>query len=123
MALRTVLITGANSGVGYATATLLSSFPTYHVIMTGRSLPKLQAAKQVIEATGTVQSQLSILHLDVTDLSTITAAAKQVEEQHGHLDVLINNAATGIRIPDMQTRLTEAYKTNVIGPALWRRID
>ncbi|KAI9714575.1 MAG: hypothetical protein M1812_006380 [Candelaria pacifica] len=113
-----VLITGANSGVGFAMAKVLVSAPeAFHVIMTGRSLEKVNSAKAEIDAAG-IRGSLSTAQLDVTDDKSIEHAVKQVEETHGRLDVLVNNAGIGNIDPDTRTRLQLSLNTNVIGPAL-----
>lgn len=121
MTCRVVLITGANSGVGYATTQVLAAAPeNFHIIMTGRSLAKVQQAKTEIESTDpSTKSHLTALHLDVTDSKSIRAAAESVSQQFGRLDVLINNAAVGgSKNPDITARFQYAMDTNVIGPAI-----
>ncbi|PWU59435.1 dehydrogenase, partial [Micromonospora globispora] len=59
--------------------------------------------------------------LDVTDEASVAAAAKLVEHEYGHLDVLVNNAgivrADGAGLPSATTLATlrEVYETNVFG--------
>lgn len=125
-----VLITGANSGVGLGIAQVLSSvlLPTstgsrpYHVIMTGRSLAKVEAARATLLETGD-ESMISTLELDVTSPDSINAAAATVKERWGKLDVLISNAGIYTRDSDPPTNdlaaeLTKSFLTNVTGPAL-----
>ena len=119
MASTIVLITGANSGVGYATSKILAeASPNYHIIMASRSLPKLDAALSELSFLSTIKGTLSALQLDVIDQNSISAAAAQVEQSYGHIDVLINNAAIGCRDPDLAKRLRISLETNAIGPAL-----
>lgn len=120
MSTRIVLITGANSGVGFATTKVLASStsPTFQVIMTGRNLAKVNAAKsELINDTPNFADRLSVLHLDVTDKGSITAAVEAVKKEYGHLDALINNAAVGNTSPDTQTRFRASFEVNVTGPA------
>ncbi|KAJ9656324.1 hypothetical protein H2198_005007 [Neophaeococcomyces mojaviensis] len=122
-AFRIVLITGANSGVGYATSKVLATAtttPSFHVIMTGRSFEKVQKAKAELEQeiSATATGTLTALQLDVTDAKSVEDVAKYVKENHGHLDALINNAANGSRDSDLVTRLRLCFDTNVIGAAL-----
>lgn len=58
------------------------------------------------------------MQLDVTDETSIQAAATNVQEQFGHLDVLMNNAGVASRHPDIKTRLQLCMDTNVIGPTV-----
>ncbi|KAH8821439.1 short chain dehydrogenase/reductase [Xylogone sp. PMI_703] len=109
---------GANSGVGYAASKVIANASKdYHVIMTGRSLQKVGTAKSEIEAAG-IKGSLSAVQLDVTDEKSIAKAVQLVEEQHGKLDALINNAAVGNIDDDIRTRFQVSLETNVIGPAL-----
>ncbi|KAI1616923.1 short chain dehydrogenase/reductase [Exophiala viscosa] len=117
---RVVLITGANSGVGLAaTKVLITAAEEFHVIMTGRSLEKVLAAKNEISSSNPESaSRLSTIQLDVTDSLSVEAAAKQVHETWGHLDALINNAAVGnIQSPDVRVRFQTCLETNVTGAA------
>jgi len=89
-----VLITGANTGLGFETVkSLLASSTAYHILLAGRSIDKAKAAATALQSSenGTVSS-LEALQIDVTDDDSILAAFKHVENSHGRLDVLINNA-------------------------------
>lgn len=105
-------IIGANSGVGYAAATVIAgASQAYHVIVAGRSQEKIEKAKSEIEASG-VKGELSTVQLDVTDQDSITQAASYVNQKFGRLDVLINNA--GVSPADFRT----CAEVNVTGPTL-----
>ncbi|KAI9728787.1 MAG: hypothetical protein M1834_007173 [Cirrosporium novae-zelandiae] len=114
-----VLITGANGGIGFDTAKALAMHsPTYHVILCSRSLPKGEKALSSIQALKP-PGTLSLLELDVNSPTSISAAAKQVSEQFGHLDTLINNA--GIYSPltlPLSDQLTANLRTNTLGSLL-----
>lgn len=86
-----VLVTGANQGIGLAIAKKLASEQEgYHVIMTGRRKNAIEEAAKTLQDQG-----LSVepLVMELTSDESIAAAAKFVAEKHGHLDVLVNNAA------------------------------
>ncbi|KUI56571.1 Carbonyl reductase [NADPH] 1 [Cytospora mali] len=86
-----VLVTGANQGIGLEiTRKLTTEHKDYHVIMAGRRKEAIEQAANKLQAEG-----LSVepLVLDVTSDDSITAAAKAIGDKHGHLGVLINNAA------------------------------
>ncbi|KAK9239232.1 hypothetical protein V1525DRAFT_398902 [Lipomyces kononenkoae] len=117
-----VLITGANSGIGFESAVALAQASAdFHVLLGSRSLEKGQKALNEIyssHATSLLGS-LSVLQIDVTDQSSILAARQDVETKHGKLDVLINNAGINvIRPTDMLTILRETFETNTFGPAI-----
>jgi len=88
---KNVLITGANTGIGYATAEALAKKGAT-VIMVCRNEEKgKRAQQQIIEKTGNPQ-----VDLHLTDLSSqqqIRTLAKSIREQYDALHLLINNAA------------------------------
>jgi len=88
------IVTGANQGVGLALVKHL-----YHtgatIYMAGRSLKKIQAAIDEVNATSPAPSTPAILkplELDLLDLGTIRPAAASFAAQESRLDVLWNNA-------------------------------
>ncbi|WP_026425147.1 oxidoreductase [Actinokineospora inagensis] len=83
---KTVLVTGANSGLGLRTARVLAGRGAL-VIMACRSVERGRAA------LATVDGPAELLTLDLADLASVRAAAAQVRERTGdRLDVLVNNA-------------------------------
>lgn len=83
---RIALVTGANQGIGLQIAKDLAA-NGLTVLLASRNLERGQAAAQTIEG------HVHPIQLDVTDPVSIQAAATQVEQQFGRLDILINNAA------------------------------
>ena len=110
--------TGANSGIGYATAKLLTSLPNHHIFIACRNRSKGDATVQALQKTSISPISVSSLELDVDDAKSIQSAAETITSQFGHLDVLINNA--GIYNPEepLEAQLTSSFRTNVTGPAL-----
>ncbi|MEU7895259.1 SDR family oxidoreductase [Nonomuraea sp. NPDC049152] len=82
------LITGANKGIGRAAAEQLAALGMT-VLIGARDLRRGEEAAAALRAAG---GDAHAVTLDVTDQASARAAAKQVEERFGHLDVLINNA-------------------------------
>lgn len=113
-----VLITGANKGIGFETARAIAS--TGHTVLMGARDPERgRTAAAKLTATGL---DVSYLPLDVTDERSLAAAAEHVQQHHGRLDILINNAAISkdrgrtpadLPIPDLR----EVIETNTIGAA------
>jgi NAD(P)-dependent dehydrogenase (short-subunit alcohol dehydrogenase family) len=87
------------------------------VILACRSATKASSALDALKATSP-SGTLSTLDLDVDSESSIKAAATSVSSTHGHLDVLINNAALGNCSPNVLERFEANLKTNVLGPRL-----
>jgi NAD(P)-dependent dehydrogenase (short-subunit alcohol dehydrogenase family) len=79
---RAVLITGCSSGIGHATAQRLAQHG-WTVYATARKPETIEDLRQAGCRT---------LALDVTDEASMQAAVKQVEDEHGAVGVLINNA-------------------------------
>jgi len=85
---KTVLITGASSGIGLATAQLFQR-QGWNVVATMRSPDKAPDALTKLE-------HVLCLRLDVTQPETIEAAIAQSLQQFQQIDVLINNAGYGL---------------------------
>jgi NAD(P)-dependent dehydrogenase (short-subunit alcohol dehydrogenase family) len=108
--MKTILITGASSGIGLATAKHFQA-AGWNVVATMRNP----------EATPELNSldRLIVLPLDVTDLSSIQAAVSATLEKFGNIDVLLNNAGYGLVGPMeavTPAQLERQFATNVYGP-------
>ncbi|XP_060781149.1 retinol dehydrogenase 14a [Neoarius graeffei] len=91
---RTVIVTGANSGIGKATAAELLRREA-RVIMACRSLERGESAAQEIRqhtGTGTGTGELLVRLLDLACLSSVRSFCAQINKEEPRLDVLINNA-------------------------------
>jgi retinol dehydrogenase 12 len=84
----TMLITGASSGVGLASAKALAGRGA-HVVLAVRNEAKAQPVKQGIEAAGGTAETLSV---DTSSLSSVRDAANRYLDSGKKLDVLMNNA-------------------------------
>ncbi|GAA98884.1 uncharacterized protein L969DRAFT_51213 [Mixia osmundae IAM 14324] len=118
-----VLITGANTGIGYETVKqLLTSNKAYHIIAAGRSLEKINTAVEELKSgTPKSHSTLSTAQIDVESDESIAKAAEAVEREYGYIDVLINNAGAQFD-KELQTGTmtlrqvwNRAYDINVTG--------
>ncbi|CAD0100762.1 unnamed protein product [Aureobasidium mustum] len=112
-----VLITGANSGIGFELAAQLLTRSSYHVIVTSRSHEKGQTAMQSLHSRD-LSGSSEYLQLDVTDDATIQAAAQTISKNHGRLDILVNNAAVSAMNPPLREQMRQAFDTNATGPAI-----
>jgi NAD(P)-dependent dehydrogenase (short-subunit alcohol dehydrogenase family) len=110
MATKTTLITGANKGLGRETARQLIA-DGHDVWIAARDRERGQRAATELGAR--------FVRLDVTDEQSAQAAAAEVADASGSLDVLINNAGIiGSRKPPREMTgddMREAYETNVFG--------
>ncbi|KAK3328983.1 hypothetical protein B0H66DRAFT_9669 [Apodospora peruviana] len=85
-----VVVTGANQGIGFEIAKKLGTeHSDYHIYVAGR---RKDAVEEAVAKLKPLNVSCEPLVLDVTSDESIAAAVKVVEEYHGHLDVLINNA-------------------------------
>lgn len=82
---RIALVTGANQGIGLQIATDLAA-SGLTVLLASRNLDRGKSAAQ------SLNGDIHAIQIDVTDIASIDAAATQVEQQFGRLDILINNA-------------------------------
>ena len=88
-----VLITGASSGIGKTSALRLAEAGA-HVLLVARSADKLEeTAAEIAELGG----MASIYQADASDLEDCDRLIAEVLENHGFVDILINNAGRSIR--------------------------
>ncbi|MFA5557450.1 MAG: SDR family oxidoreductase [Flavobacteriaceae bacterium] len=106
MSKKVVFITGASSGIGKAIAEYLQT-KNYSVYGTSRNPDKYP------------DSKINLLALDVTDSDSIQKAVNQLLEKENRIDVLINNAGTGITGALEEIPISEIkrnFETNLFGP-------
>jgi len=85
------VVTGAGRGIGAAIARKLAALGAV-VILCGRKREPLEStAAEIGEAGGRAE----VLPCDVTDLSSVEAAAQHIDKTHGRADILVNNAGIG----------------------------
>ncbi len=86
---KNVLITGATSGIGLATARLFAQ-KGYNLILTGRRADKLNKVKEQLDVGD--QLHVGILTFDVRNPAACTEAVGLLKEKNFNIDILINNA-------------------------------
>ena len=124
---RTVLITGAGSGIGRA-CTLTFLRAGWSVVLAGRRLERLQA---VIDEAGAAQPEAGVhertlaVATDVTDEAAVAALFAAARERFGRVDVLFNNAGIftqGVSIEDVTLAdWQRSVDTNLTGMFLCTR--
>jgi NAD(P)-dependent dehydrogenase (short-subunit alcohol dehydrogenase family) len=92
---RVVMITGASAGVGRAAAHAFAREGA-HLGLLARSQSALQAAKREVELLG---GSAIVLPCDVADPDKVEAAAAQLEEECGPINVWVNNAMASVFSP------------------------
>lgn len=105
---RAVLITGCSTGIGRAAALRLHR----------AGLPVYATARRPETLDGLAREGISILPLDVTDEESMTGAVKRVEDDHGAVGALVNNAGSGVygAVEDVPLDTARAsFETNVFG--------
>jgi len=114
---KVILITGASSGIGRATA-LACVKMGYHVTGTARRLDRLQSLQDEVNALPSPHGDFLAVQGDVTQAESMHNAVQLTVEKFGRLDVLVANAGVGHRgaivdseWDDMQTLL----RTNIDG--------
>ena len=90
---RVIVITGASSGIGRATAIKMATAGA-RVILVARGEEKLLETKKEIEATG---GRCWMYTADVSDMASCDALVARVLKEHGACDFLVNNAGRSIR--------------------------
>ncbi len=90
---RVVVVTGASSGIGRATALLLARHGA-KVMLVSRTKEKLDALRDEVEKDGGLAF---VYPADLADLEACDAMIRKVLADHGQVDILINNAGRSIR--------------------------
>jgi NAD(P)-dependent dehydrogenase (short-subunit alcohol dehydrogenase family) len=90
---RTVVITGASSGIGRASALKIAAAGGIPLLL-ARSEDKLQEVRAEIEATG---GTAYVYPTDLTDMDAIQATVNKMLAEHAAIDMLVNNAGRSIR--------------------------
>jgi retinol dehydrogenase-12 len=113
---RTILITGATSGIGKSTALALAARGA-RLILACRSQEKAQAVVAEI-ARGPGQADVTVVPLDLGDFASVRACADQVMRLPGPLHVLINNAGLAGVGGLTKDGFEVTFGTNHLGPFL-----
>jgi NAD(P)-dependent dehydrogenase (short-subunit alcohol dehydrogenase family) len=118
---RVAVVTGGNRGIGFEVCRQLAR-AGLRVLLTGRDPGRAEQAVRVLQGEG-----LDVIPhpLDVTDAASVSALEQYLRQQHGRVDVLVNNAGISVdqsrgihsildgRVIDA---LRETRETNLVGP-------
>jgi NADP-dependent 3-hydroxy acid dehydrogenase YdfG/tetratricopeptide (TPR) repeat protein len=105
-----VLITGATSGIGRATAEILAK-DGYNLILTGRRGDRLEALSTRFNAdyTGTTKT----LVFDITKYEEVEKAIQSLDNEWFNIDVLLNNAGLGLGLDPIHTGNLAQWETMI----------
>jgi NAD(P)-dependent dehydrogenase (short-subunit alcohol dehydrogenase family) len=90
---RRILVTGASSGIGLETALKIGDAGG-EVLLVSRTREKLEEVARQVEARG---GTAHVHAADLSDLEDVDRLAREVLDEHGGVDVLVNNAGRSIR--------------------------
>jgi len=102
------VVTGAGSGIGRVSAAALAA-DGWHVVVTGRRVDAITETCDRIEAAG---GSARPVPTDVSDEASVAALFASVEDNEGRIDLLFNNAGTGMA----------AHSIDEVPVAEWSRV-
>ena len=108
---RVVVITGASSGIGAATARALAA-DGHRLALLARRADRIEALAEEL-GDGAIA-----IAADVTDRGSIVAAASRVQDELGGADILVNNAGVMLLAPfssDQQAEIRQMVEVNLLG--------
>jgi NAD(P)-dependent dehydrogenase (short-subunit alcohol dehydrogenase family) len=114
---KTVLVTGANKGIGREVARQLAT-KGFHVFVGARNA---KAGRKAAEEIAKQAGKATFLEIDVADNDSVTTAAREFSDIRDHLDVLVNNAGIIVDGDDaiLETSddlVLKTLETNTVGP-------
>lgn len=115
--MKIALITGANKSIGYETVKQLAAQDCM-VYLGSRNLENGNKAVEQLKTEGYLN--LKAIQIDVTDLNSIVEARNKIEQEAGHLDILINNAGISGSFPQNASNaaiedIRKTFDTNFFG--------
>ena len=118
---KTCVITGANSGLGLASAKAIAAEGA-RVVMACRSLERAEAAAAEVRAH-VPAAELELVRLDLADLAQVRDAVAELLDRCPQIDVLMNNA--GLTVPERR-ETKDGFELHVgvnhLGPFLLTRL-
>lgn len=112
-----IVITGANTGIGLATAETFVK-DGHHVIIACRNPTKAKIAQQQLQSLN--KGQVDVIALDLNSLEQVNQAANEIIAKYEKIDVLVNNA--GMMTPELEATVDgyeKQFGVNYLGPFLW----
>ena len=107
---KTVLLTGASSGIGRATALALARQGA-RLLLTGRSTDRLEeTAAQCSQANEGSVADVAVVSADLSRPEDVAALAAACRQRFPRLDILIHNAAVGLYAPSYEAEPSQVRK-------------
>ena len=113
---KTILITGSASGMGFLLASHISQAANVKVILVDVDKEKLIRAKRLLSAEN---NQILAFKIDLSKPNEVDYLCHSVEEKHGYIDMLINNAGivNGLYLKDLTNeQIQNNFQINTITP-------
>lgn len=95
-ALKNIIVTGSNKGIGLGIVEHLASKPGWHIIMACRN-PELGEKSKAEVLAKHPGATVSLERLDVSDSKSIDAFVEAVKAKYNPIHVLVNNAGVGVK--------------------------
>ncbi len=114
---KVAVVTGGDGGIGLGMARGLARAGA-SIVVAARNPSKSALAVAELEALG---AKAVAIETDVASETSISALMERASEQFGHLDVLVNNAGTNVRLPAQELTLEQWHQvldTNLTGAFL-----
>ncbi|CAA7386337.1 SDR family NAD(P)-dependent oxidoreductase [Chryseobacterium fistulae] len=108
--MKTILITGATSGIGKSTAELLAKQGN-RIIICGRNIDVLESMKKALSSI----TEIFSLKFDVRNLEEVENAMNSLPENWRNIDVLINNAGNAHGLDPLSSGKTEDWDSMIDG--------
>ena len=111
-----VLVTGASSGIGLALCRVLVRDHDCHVLLGARDASKGQAClRSILSEIAGAEGKIEVLIIDVTDDTSVAAAAASIQSKGITLYALVNNAGVGLAQPGAPNNPLAILDTNLYG--------
>jgi short-subunit dehydrogenase len=111
---KTVIVTGASSGIGRETARLFAGAGS-NVVLAARDEERLQ---RLAEELGGYGGRVLVVPTDVTDRQAVERMAAMAAEELGRVDILVNNAGLGLHAllaEGSMENVRHVFEVNVFG--------
>ena len=111
----TVVVSGATGAIGSATAAVLARRGA-RVVLMARPTERLEA---LVERLGGADNRISLVPVDLSSMSSVRSAAREINRAGGHIDALLNVAAVFVRrFQKTADGFEHMLATNYFGPFL-----